>query len=243
MATAPRRRPDSESPPNGRKGGANGDRMAGVPLVTIRRLYRYIRALELFQLEGQQSVSSELLASTVGVKASQLRKDLAYFGELGTRGKGYAVDNLLAHLSELLGLTREWPMVLVGVGNIGTALSRYPGLAERGFVLRALFDVNPKVVGTNIRGIPVHHLDRLTEICQAEGVAIAILTVPAEEAQGVADRLVAAGVRAILNVAPVNLQVPSRVAVRNVDIAVELRLLSYMLLAEGAAQPVASRKH
>lgn len=234
MATAPRRR--AATPPNGRR-SADGTAPGAIPLVTIRRLYRYARALELFQEEGRDSVPSELLASTVGVKASQLRKDLAYFGEFGTRGKGYPVSNLLANLSDVLGLSQEWPMVLVGAGNIGTALSRYAGLAERGFVLKALFDVSPKLVGTSIRGIPILHLDRLAEVCKREQVALGIVAVPAEEAQAVADRLVAAGVRAILNVAPVNLTLPAGVALRNVDIAVELRLLSYMLIAEGGDSP------
>lgn len=208
-----------------------------IPLVTVRRLYRYIRALEGLLRAGHDSVSSELLAATVGVKASQLRKDLAYFGEFGIRGKGYGVEILLTNLSQALGLTREWPLAIVGVGHIGTALSRYTGLAERGFVVRAMFDIDPALVGTTLGGIRIHDFDALEDVCRQEKIALGILTVPAPVAQLAADRLIAGGVRALLNIAPITLNVPAGVSVRNVDITVELRLLSYMLIAEGGARP------
>jgi len=222
--------------PQGRRDAVE-HHLPGIPLVTIRRLYRYIRVLQHFSQEGQESISSELLASTVGVKASQLRKDLAYVGEFGVRGKGYSVSMLLERLSAVLGLHREWPMAIVGVGHIGTALSRYTGMVERGFVLRALFDVDPDLIGTTLEGVRIDPISALEAVCRREGIQLAILTVPAQVAQEMADRLVAAGVRALLNIAPVTLSLPAGISVRHVDITVELRLLSYMLIAEGGVGP------
>lgn len=216
----------------GRRHDGEGSTGGGIPLVTIRRLYSYIRLLEEFLEEGQVSISSDQLAAAVGVKASQLRKDLAYIGEFGTRGKGYDIANLHEQLTGMLGLAREWTMALAGVGHIGTALTRYTAQADRGFTLKALFDTNPALIGTRLAGVPIHSADQIATVCKRERIQLGILTVPGAVAQDVADRFIAGGVRALLNIAPVALAVPEGVSVRNVDIIAEMRLLSYMLIGQ-----------
>jgi len=198
-----------------------------IPDATVARLPVYLRIL--YDLAGDHvtNVSSERLAELAGVNAPKVRKDLSYLGSYGTRGVGYDVEYLLFQMSRELGLTREWPVVIVGAGNLGQALANYAGFDERGFPVAALVDVASSKVGTTINGIVVRHLDDLPQLVEAKGGTIGIIATPAAAAPVAAERLVAAGVTSILNFAPVVLTVPRGVTVRKVDLAVELQILSF----------------
>ncbi len=198
-----------------------------IPDATVARLPLYLRALVELAGQGTHTVSSRDLARAAGVNPAQLRKDLSFLGSHGTRGVGYAVEELLEHISNVLGLSRDWRVVLVGVGNLGRALASYGGFAERGFQLAALVDVDPNTVGLEVAGQVVEPLEELPEIVRREDITIAVVAVPPEAAQEVVDRLVAAGVTAILNFAPACLAVPSHVRVRRVDLSTEMQILAY----------------
>jgi redox-sensing transcriptional repressor len=186
----------------------------------------YLRILYDLAADRVASVSSERLAELAGVNAAKVRKDLSYLGSYGTRGVGYEVDYLTYQMSRELGLTHDWPVVIVGAGNLGQALANYAGFDERGFPVAAVVDVDPAKVGTMIGRVPVRHLDDLPELVGA-GDSIGVIATPAAAAQEAADRLVGAGVTAILNFAPHILNVPRGVTVRKVDLAVELQILSF----------------
>lgn len=198
-----------------------------IPEATVARLPLYLRSLIEFAERGTQTISSRHLAQAAGVNSAQLRKDLSFLGSHGTRGVGYAVEELLDHISHVLGLTRDWRVVVVGVGNLGRALASYGGFAERGFQLAALVDADPNIIGLEVAGHVVEPLEDLPEIVRREDVTIAVLAVPPEAAQEVVDRLVSAGVTAILNFAPARLDVPSHVRVRRVDLSTEMQILAY----------------
>lgn len=198
-----------------------------IPEATVARLPLYLRSLVTEAEDGVATISSERLAELSGVNAAKVRKDLSYLGSYGTRGVGYDVEYLLFQMSRELGLTNDWPVLIVGLGNLGHALANYAGFGHRGFPVAALVDVDPGVVGTRINGIEVAHLDDLPEIVPALDIAIGIIATPAHAAQKVADRLVAAGVASVLNFAPTILTVPDDVSVRKVDLAVELQILSF----------------
>jgi redox-sensing transcriptional repressor len=198
-----------------------------IPEATVARLAVYLRVLGDLAVTGGETVSSEDLAVLAGVNSAKLRKDLSYIGSNGTRGVGYEVSRLVQQIEHTLGLTRRHAVALVGVGNLGHALAGYPGFSTRGFPLRALFDVDPDLVGIHIAGILVEHNDRIAEVCVREGVTIGVIATPSVAAQAVCDQLVASGVRSILNFAPVVLQVPDEVEVRKVDLAVEMQILSF----------------
>jgi redox-sensing transcriptional repressor len=184
------------------------------------------------------TVSSERLAELAGVNAAKVRKDLSYLGTYGTRGVGYDVQYLVFQISNELGLTKDWPVVIVGIGNLGHALANYRGFSARGFRVVALVDADPAKVGREVGGLVVRHVDELPAIVASEGVAIGIIATPAAAAQEVADRLVAAGVRSILNFAPAVITVPDGVSVRKVDLSIELQILSFHLQrGPGAATP------
>ncbi|WP_456410251.1 redox-sensing transcriptional repressor Rex, partial [Oceanithermus sp.] len=174
--------------------------MAKIPDATITRIVRYLRALERMEEAGRVRTSSEELARLTGVTAFQVRKDLAYFGSYGTRGVGYTVPILRRELRQILGLGRKWHLIIVGMGRLGQALADYPGLAE-GYELVAGFDVNPEVIGRTAGLVQVEPMDRLEEVVRSRHVEVALLTVPEAQAQPVAERLVRAGVRGILNFA------------------------------------------
>ncbi|HEY2207593.1 MAG TPA: redox-sensing transcriptional repressor Rex [Pseudonocardia sp.] len=197
-----------------------------IPEATVARLAVYLRVLGELGT-GNETVSSEDLAAAAGVNSAKLRKDLSFIGSNGTRGVGYEVARLVRRIERTLGLTRRHAVALVGVGNLGHALAGYSGFAGRGFPLCALFDVDPDLVGIHINGILVEHIDRIAEACVQRGVTIGVIAVPGSAAQAVCDQLVAAGVRSILNFAPVVLQVPETVEVRKVDLAVEMQILSF----------------
>src|SRR5436305_901364 len=173
------------------------------------------------------TISSERLSELAGVNAAKVRKDLSYLGSYGTRGVGYDVEYLLFQISRELGLTQDWPVVIVGIGNLGHALANYRGFSERGFRVAALVDSDPSKRGEMVGDLQVCGLDDMPGVVQREGVAIGIIATPAAVAQEVADRLVAAGVSSILNFAPVVLSVPPDVSLRKVDLSIELQILSY----------------
>ncbi|WP_153397266.1 redox-sensing transcriptional repressor Rex [Ornithinicoccus halotolerans] len=197
----------------------------GVPEATVGRLPGYLRALGQAAERGTPSISSEELAGLAGVRSTQLRKDLSHLGSYGVRGVGYDVAQLSAQIARELGLTQDWPVVIVGLGNLGRALAAYRGFATRGFRVVALVDEDPALVGTAIEGLTVRTLDQLASA--GPRVAIGVITTPARSAQQVADRLVAMGVRSILNFAPCLLSVPDGVEVRRVDMATELQILAF----------------
>jgi redox-sensing transcriptional repressor len=198
-----------------------------VPDATVARLPLYLRALGALAEDGVSTVSSEELATAAGVNSAKLRKDLSYLGSYGTRGVGYDVDYLVFQVSRELGLTQDWPVVIVGLGHLGHALANYGGFASRGFAIRALVDADPAIVGTEIAGLPVVPLTQLEEVVGHLGVAIGVIATPAQVAQEVCDRLVAAGVSSILNFAPSVLSVPDHVEVRKVDMSIELQILAF----------------
>jgi len=204
-----------------------------VPQVTVKRLSRYLRVLERFLEQGYETISSEELANELHVKPSQLRKDLAYFGEFGTRGMGYNVSSLAEALRKILGLHRQWAIAIIGVGNLGTALLRYKGLNEKGFRVAALFDDDPEKVGSARSGIHIYHVDELADVVKEKNIQIVILTVPAPAARAAAEAVVKAGVKSILNFAPVSIKTDSDVTCLQVDIASELKILSHYLAGAG----------
>jgi redox-sensing transcriptional repressor len=200
----------------------------GIPEATIARLPVYLRVLYAFAEQGIATVSSEELAAAAGVNSAKLRKDLSHLGSYGTRGVGYDVDYLVYQVSRELGLTQDWPVVIVGAGNLGRALANYGGFASRGFRIAAVLDADPTVVGTEIAaGQVVGSSDTIEEVVAERGVSIGVIATPAAAAQGVCNRLVAAGVTSILNFAPVVLNVPAGVDVRKVDLSIELQILAF----------------
>ncbi len=200
-----------------------------VPQVTVKRLSRYLTVLERFQEQGYETISSEELASELHVKPSQLRKDLAYFGEFGTRGMGYTIDTLAEALRRILGLHRQWAIAIIGVGNLGTALLRYRGLNEKGFRVAALFDDDPEKVGSSRSGVHIYHIEELPTVVSEKNIQIAIITVPAPAARATAEAAIRSGIKAILNFAPVSIKAPSDVMCLQVDITSELKTLSHHL--------------
>lgn len=198
-----------------------------IPDATVSRLPLYLRALVALEDVGQSTVSSEALAAASGVNPAKLRKDLSHLGSFGTRGVGYPVRELVEVISDALGLTGERRLAIVGLGNLGQALAAYGGFAERGFSVAALLDADAATVGTALGGLVVEAVDGLEEIVRERDISMAVIATPAAAAQEVVDRLVAAGVTAILNFAPCHVEVPAAVTVRRVDLSVELQVLSF----------------
>lgn len=196
---------------------------------TVRRLAIYLRFLEEFEHQGRATISSEALAQRAGTTSAQVRKDLSFFGSFGKRGLGYDVDALASRLREILGLGHRYRVMIVGAGRLAGALVQYAGFSARGFQIVAVLDQDPAKVGQPLGEVTVEHVARLEAIVVRERVEIAILVTPADPAQSLVDRLVASGVTAILNFAPVQLHVPDGVDVKNVNLAVELETLSYAL--------------
>jgi redox-sensing transcriptional repressor len=205
-----------------------------IPEATVARLPLYLRSLLEVAGDATPTISSERLAELSGVNAAKVRKDLSYLGSYGTRGVGYDVEYLLFQMSRELGLTKDWHVVIAGVGNLGHALANYGGFSDRGFPVAALVDADPKVVGTKINGVTVRHVDELGAIAAENQIDIGIIATPAHAAQEVADRMIAAGVTSILNFAPTIVTVPAEVSLRKVDLAVELQILSFYQQRRGA---------
>src|SRR5215510_8953323 len=198
-----------------------------IPEATVARLPVYLQLLVEQAELGIDSISSDGLAELAGVNAAKVRKDLSYLGSYGTRGVGYEVDYLVYQIRRELGLEHEWPVVIVGAGNLGRALAGYGGFNERGFPVAGIVDIDPAKVGTIVGGARVRPLADLGQIVSSKGVSIGVVATPPSAAQDAADRLVKAGATSILNFAPVVLAVPVGVTVRKVDLAVELQILSY----------------
>jgi redox-sensing transcriptional repressor len=198
-----------------------------IPEATVGRLPVYLRALVEMAENGATTISSEHLAGAAGVNSAKVRKDLSYLGSYGTRGVGYDVAYLIHQMRRELGLTQHWPVVIAGAGNLGHALSDYKGFVERGFRIVALVDVAASKVGEQVGGILVEHIDALPEIVRRDDVAIGVICTPASAAQDVADKMVASGIRSILNFAPAMISVPGQVSVRKVDLSIELQILAY----------------
>lgn len=198
-----------------------------IPEATVGRLPLYLRILLDMAESRQTTISSDRLAEMAGVNAAKVRKDLSHLGTYGTRGVGYDVEFLMFQISNALGLNQDWPVAIIGFGNLGAALAHYKGFAERGFRIVALFDTDLSKVGSLVAGVPVRHLDDLKQVAHDEGIAIAIIATPSAGAQEVADRLLDAGVRSILNFAPTVINVPPDVSLRKVDLSMELQILSF----------------
>lgn len=200
-----------------------------IPRKTIYRLSMYLRCLHRLDSNGIRTVSSDALAKGAGVKPTQLRKDLTFVGQFGTRGLGYDVKILSQRISDLLGTNSLQPVILVGVGNLGSALLTYRGFQQEGFEIIAAFDSDPSRKRGKAGGPPIYSMDVMPRLIHERGVRMAILTVPASGAQEVANQVVAAGVTGILNFAPIVLSVPEDVTVNNVNLAIELENLSYFI--------------
>jgi redox-sensing transcriptional repressor len=200
---------------------------AGIPDATVARLPVYLRALYTLADRGVGTVASEELATAAGVNSAKLRKDLSYLGSYGIRGVGYDVDYLVYQVSRALGLTQNWPVVIVGAGNLGRALANYGGFVTRGFRIAAVLDSDQAMVGRELGSTVVRHVSELEAVVASDGVAIGVIATPAGAAQAVCDRLVCAGVTSILNFAPVVLNVPEGVDVRKVDLSIELQILAF----------------
>lgn len=202
------------------------------PDVVVRRLPLYARTLAYLQQEGVKSVSSQELGARINVTAAQIRKDLSYFGQLGKQGIGYKVDELLHHINRILGLSQDWNVVLVGVGHLGQAIARYSGFSEKGIHIVGLFDTDPKKIGNELVGLSIQHVNLISDVVREHNVRMAIVAVAAEQAQEVVDMLVKAGVEAILNYAPVIVQIPEGVWVRHIDPVSLLHSMTYYLARE-----------
>ena len=200
-----------------------------IPRKAVYRLSLYYRVLERLNQNRIETVSSDALAKAAGVKPTQLRKDLTYFGQFGTRGLGYKVESLLAKLTGVLRTTRFQPVILVGAGNLGSALLRYDGFAKEGFEIVAAFDSRPEGAKTDDCKVPIQPVEQIKEFVREHTIKLAILAVPGVAAQEVTNQLVDAGIQAILNFSPLILQVPPHVVVNNVNLAIELENLTYFI--------------
>lgn len=205
--------------------GAVADRH--IPPASLARLTIYLRALSVLLADGIECVSSDELAEAAGVNSPKLRKDLSYLGSYGTRGVGYDVSYLSEQIAAALGLTRNWRVAIIGAGNLGRALAGYPGFGSRGFEVVALIDADQLVIGQEVGWLRVSSVDEMDSVLVRTRTNMVVLSVPAEVAQDLCDRVIAAGITSILSFAPVVLQVPDHVQVRKVDMATELQILAY----------------
>ncbi len=216
-------------------------RERSIPEATVGRLPRYLQALVGLAAAGTSVASSEELALAAGVTSAKVRKDLSHLGSYGTRGVGYDVAYLIHQIRRELGLTQDWGIAIAGIGNLGHALANYKGFADRGFRVAALMDVDPDRIGERVGSLEVRHIDLLPRLVREEGIAIGVIATPATAVQEVADRMVAAGIRSILNFAPAPLAAPPGVSVRSVDLAVELQILAYHEQRKAALADVRKR--
>ncbi len=217
----------------------SNDSARDIPEATVARLPVYLRALITLAEQGIETCSSEELATAAGVNSAKLRKDLSYLGSYGTRGVGYDVEYLRYQIAREIGVTQDWPVVIVGIGNLGHALANYSGFRSRGFRVVALLDADPDRHDEVVAGVDVRPFDELAEIAAEHGVAIGVIATPALAAQDVADRMVDAGITSILNFAPAVLSVPDGVDVRKVDLSIELQILAYHVQRKAAAGALA----
>lgn len=200
-----------------------------IPDIVVGRLPLYLRALQRMAEEGRQITSSQELGERLGISAAQIRKDLSQFGEFGKQGTGYHIEYLVEQLRHILNVDRDWDIAVVGAGDIGSAVMRYKGFADRGFCVKMIFDKDPEKIGTHIGDFIIQDIALMEGAIKAAGIKLAMIAVPASEAQGVADKLVHAGINAILNYAPLNLNVPPEVHVQYIDPAIHLQRMTYYL--------------
>ena len=200
-----------------------------IPDIVVGRLPHYLRALQHMSLEGRRLTSSQELSERLGISAAQIRKDLSLFGEFGKQGTGYQIDYLLNQLRQILKVNQIWDIALVGAGDMGSAIARYQGFTDRGFRVVMIFDNDPSVIGSQIGPFIIQSTDELVVAIQSADVRIAMLAVPAANAQEVADMLVQAGIKSILNYAPISLNVPDDVHVQYIDPVIHLQRMTYYL--------------
>lgn len=200
-----------------------------IPEVVINRLPVYARALNELAARGESVVSSQALGELLDVTPAQIRKDLSYFGRFGKQGRGYNVQSLLTKLQEILGIDRQWRLLLVGVGRLGQAIAEYGGFGPQGFHITAAFDANPSVIGSGVGGVTVQDIEELDSYLASNRIDIGIVAVPAHEAQQVVNKLVKAGIRAILNYAPITAHVPKDVAIRHIDPVLAMQSMTFYI--------------
>lgn len=200
-----------------------------IPDIIIGRLPIYLRALQRLADKGVQNTSSQELGDMIGISAAQIRKDISQFGEFGKQGTGYSIPFLIERLQNILKINRIWEVIIVGMGDMGHALARYNGFINRGFNVTMLFDNDPKKIGQKVNNLEIHSMDVLSEKVKQNRIKVAMLTVPASAAQEVTNQLVKAGVKAILNYAPIHLNVPPDVRVQHIDPAIHLQRMTYYL--------------
>jgi len=221
------------SVPNKKDGPAPG---AAVPKAVTNRLSLYQRELQHLIREGRDTISSSELGRLLGFTDAQVRKDLAYFGQFGHPGIGYRCEELIQAIRGILGTDHDWPVAMVGVGNLGRALLGYKGFCQQGFHLVAAFDVDPEKIGTSVEGISIYDLQDLSQLVAEKKIRLGIITVPAAAAQTVADRLVRAGVEGIVNFAPVTISLPEHVSLVGVDLAIELEQVTFSVVNRGDSE-------
>ena len=200
-----------------------------IPDIVVGRLPLYLRALQRMHNQGRQVASSQELGERLGISAAQIRKDLSQFGEFGKQGSGYQIDYLIEQLRLILNLKDVWDIAVVGAGDIGSAVARYQGFANRGFVVKMIFDNHADVIGKKIGGFVIQDSANMVPYIRQAGIKVAMITVPANQAQEVADQLVEAGVKAILNYAPTSINVPAHVRVQYIDPVIHLQRMTYYL--------------
>ena len=226
---------DGATPANGNPGGEHR-----LSRASVQRFSLYLRHLERWNDEGLQVVSSSQLGEALGINDAQVRKDLAYLGNLGQPGIGYYTQELITALRHRLGVDRAWTAVVIGVGNLARALLRYRGFTQQGFQFVGLFDADPHKIGQKVEGLEIHSTEKLPEVIAATKAELAVVAVPAESAQQVADALVAAGIKGILSFAPIMLKLPPHISLIAVDLAVQLEQLAFLVhlsQSEGAGRP------
>ena len=204
-----------------------------IPSITINRLSVYHRCLEkIAETEKEKDlkiISSFKIAEMTGINSAQIRKDLAYFGEFGKRGVGYPLIDLSRELKKILGLDKKWSVIIAGVGNLGKALVKYKGFQKKGFIIKGIFDNNPSKIGKRFGQIFIYDIKEMEKFIQTENINIGVLVVPADSAQEVADKMVAGGIKAILNFAPIHIILPPEIKIHNVDLSIEFEGLTYYL--------------
>jgi len=204
-----------------------------IPSITINRLSIYHRCLEkILETQNEEElkiISSFKIAEMIGINSAQIRKDLSYFGEFGKRGLGYPLIDLSRELKKILGLDKKWSVIIAGAGNLGKALVKYEGFQKKGFIIKGIFDNNPSKIGKKLDHIFIYDIKEVEKFIQAENINIGILVVPADSAQEVADKMVAGGIKAILNFAPVHIVLSPEIKIHNVDLAIEFEGLTYYL--------------
>ena len=201
-----------------------------VPKAVVSRLSLYLRELQHLVLDGRETTRSSFLGKRLGFTDAQVRKDLAYFGQFGYPGIGYRCEELIAAIRKILGTDRGWAVAMVGAGNLGRALLGYKGFGQQGFRIVAVFDVDEAIVGTDIEGVSVYHLDSLSEVVSKNEIKLGMIAVPAAVAQSVADRLISTGIAGIVNFAPVTINLPDSVRLVGVDLAIELEQLTFSVV-------------